>query len=736
MTSSTPGSAPTDAPSPQGSEPTVLDHVITAMGGEHRPQQQHLHKTVHDTLRESGVLLAQAGTGTGKSVAYLSAAVGAGRTIIATSTNQLSEQLLRKDLPTVQKAAHAAGHTLTYSQLKGRANYVCLARLHGAANLEPDAGDDSATQLTLDPTSEDTTSGSPSTAGRAAKTLHAWANKTHTGDRSEAPIVPDRVWKTLSVTSAQCLGSACSYYQPCFTEKARRKARATDVVVTNHALLAQDIKATLEGSESSIFGDYDAVIIDEAHDFTDTLTEALSHTINPTAAQKHVKKAATLAADDAAAEAAEAAHEALDALNTTLRDTPEQAFPETPTHLRQQLSACAHYLLPLIRYVQAASEQASPAQKMTAKSTSDALADECEAILTAAAPNPDTVIWVEHDNTNPTARLHVAPLRITDAINHLTTRASVVATSATLTVNGSFDPLTRTWGVPHAATLDVGTPFAYPQQGILYIPDSSMPEPVGATRRDHSAAVTTTLTDLISAAGGRTLALFTTTAAARANGEHLAGVFPTLNILTQGDAPADTLVQEFRDDETSVLCATMGLWQGVDVPGPSCSLVVIDKIPFPPPDDALASARKTDLDEQGDDGFHLVFVATAATSLAQAAGRLIRTSSDKGVVAILDPRLRTKRYGTTLTGSLPPFHPSNDPDAVTAALTRLTGQPPLTPSTRPRKPGKKTTPRKKNSPTRSNRSGSAPAPSRGGSRAGSGKKTSPTRKRIPPKKRP
>jgi Rad3-related DNA helicases len=166
------------------------------------------------------------------------------------------------------------------------------------------------------------------------------------------------------------------------------------------------------------------------------------------------------------------------------------------------------------------------------------------------------------------------------------------------------------------------------------------------------------------------------------------------------------------------------------------SLVVIDKIPFPPPDDALASARKTDLDEQGDDGFHLVFVATAATSLAQAAGRLIRTSSDKGVVAILDPRLRTKRYGTTLTGSLPPFHPSNDPDAVTAALTRLTGQPPLTPSTRPRKPGKKTTPRKKNSPTRSNRSGSAPAPSRGGSRAGSGKKTSPTRKRIPPKKRP
>lgn len=718
----------------------MLEEVIRQMGGEERPQQKRMHDTVRDTLHDAGVLLVQAGTGTGKSVAYLSAAVGAGRTIVATSTNQLSEQLLRKDLPTVQKAAHAAGHEVTYAQLKGRVNYVCVARLRGAAAMEQEEGAEAQLHFDIGDDSDqpDNGDGVLSVAGKSAAALHAWANKTRTGDRSEAPTVPDRVWKTLSVTSSQCLGSACSAFQDCFTEKARRKARTTDIVVTNHALLAQDIKATLNGSDTSIFGDYDAVIIDEAHDFTDTLTEALSHTVNPTAAQKHVKKAATLISDDDAVEVAEAAHDALTHLNTTLQDTPEQAFAEIPASLRHQLSACAHHLIPLIRHIQNAAEGGSPTQKMTAKSTSEALADECEAILAAAAPNPDTVTWIEHDPTRPpTARLHVAPLRVTDAITHLTERASLVATSATLTVDGSFTPLARTWGIPHADTLDVGTPFTYPQQGILYIPDSSMPEPVGVQRKEHTAAVTQHLTELVAAAGGRTLALFTTTAAAQANGEHLSRVFPTLTVLTQGDAPADTLVQQFRDDETSVLCATMGLWQGVDVPGPSCSLVVVDKIPFPPPDDALASARKTDLDAQGEDGFHLVFVATAATSLAQAAGRLIRTATDKGVVAILDPRLRTKRYGATLIGSLPPFHPSNDPAAVTAALTRLTGQPPLTPSTSPRKPSRKKAARFKPSAVRgaARRSGSASAGRGTPTPTKQGKKPSPTRKRIPPKKR-
>lgn len=693
----------------------MLNAALARISGVQRPEQVRMHDAVQEAVQTRVPLLVQAGTGTGKSLAYLTATAGTGRTIIATATNQLSEQLLNKDLPVVQQACRDAGIRVSYAQLKGRSNYVCLARLRANETLEQH-----------DTTTKDS---STSVAGKAAARLYDWAGSTTTGDRSEAPVVPDTVWRGISVTSSQCLGSTCPFYSECFTERARKKARAADIVVTNHALLAQDIRAMNAGADNSIFGDYDTVIIDEAHDFAAAVTDALSFTVHPASATTTVDKAARVLRNTDEDSALAAAREALEIVENSLSRMDPGPLAAMPDTLREQLSSCAHHLLPLIRLTREAAESQSTKAQMTAKGVSEALADECEAIVEAATDAPGNVTWVTQDKGQP--RLHVAPLRIGHAMEPLLSKAAIVGTSATLTVDGSFDPLQQTWELPSVTAVDVGTPFDHGTQGILYLPDSSMPEPVGRDRREHSAAVLDRLTALVRAAGGRTLALFTTTAATRAAGEHLAKEFPGLTVLVQGEAPADMLVQQFRDEETSVLCATMGLWQGVDVPGASCSLVVVDKIPFPPPDDALAAARKTDLDARGQDGFHLVFVSAAATNLAQAAGRLIRRDSDRGVVAVLDPRLRTKRYGSALVGSLPSFHTSNDLEEVSAALTRLTGGLDPTQQVAPRKQRARGASRASKNRSESRRKPGTPPG--GASKRGN---KSVTRKRMPPRRTP
>jgi ATP-dependent DNA helicase DinG len=679
----------------------LLRAHVQATGGQTRPQQESMVDAVTEAVLAAKPALVQAGTGTGKSLGYLFplAAIGA-RAVVATATNQLSEQLIRHDLPRVAETLEASGGQLTFAQLKGRNQYVCRARvneletLNNQAASHVDAGHGDRL-FELDPELD------PKAAARGAAKADAaqvgdvleWAKTTPTGDRADGPSVPDRVWLQVSTSSADCPGAqACPFGATCFTEAARAKAKEANIVVTNHALLAQDIKSAASAGKlglstpataNGMFGPRHAVIVDEAHDLPGALTSALSSDLDPRALGKWISKAATYLIDD---DVDTNGHPLtvigfrsdLETLERVLESAPEGAMETMPRELVTALDALTTRLLRVSSLLQKAAADARETDKPKRATAIDVLRTQCEehstTIVEARTISPGRVRWVEQRREDAPPVLRTAPLEVGDDLRIGLGGKTLIATSATLTVADDFTPLARTLGVDGTATtLDVGTPFDYPRQGMLYIPRAPFPEPVGRDRTAHTEAVLDEVLALVTAAGGRTLALFTTTAAARRTADHLRTHLPHLNVHATGDAAADVLVREFAAEETSVLCATMGLWQGVSVEGPGCSLVIIDKVAFAPMDDVLTAARRTHADSQGRDGFREVVVASAATSLAQGAGRLIRTAADRGVVAILDPRIHTKGYGRTLIGSLPPFRLYTDRDVVTGALERLTG---------------------------------------------------------------
>lgn len=663
---------------------TLLRTHVEETGGQHRPQQEEMTAAVQEAISSERPLLVQAGTGTGKSLAYSFAIAATGaQAVIATATNQLSEQLIRHDLPQVAETLRATGQDVSVAMLKGRAQYLCLARLAELRRLDEQAiaagavPDDDDALFTLDPDDAPTSAKARKTDAAQIAKVTTWADKTKTGDRSEAPPVSDRVWSQVSVSPADCAGAACPFVTECFSEKARKIARAADIVVTNHALVAQDIRAAVIASENgeapaSMFGKHTVLVIDEAHDFPDALTSALSREVNPAEIGKLIGKAERHVDTDVLVKAREA-------LNFTIQQLdalPAGPVVDMPSTATTALSGLGSVLLTVSRELGKASTETAgsrPKAATAAALLSQQFSDVYASIVFAGTARAGMVRWVDRSRKDNVPVLRSAPLEVGEALSFGLENRTFIGTSATLTVAGDFTTLQRVLALQHAQTLDVGSPFDYPSQGMLYVPGRSFPEPVGRDRVEHTAAVLRELETLVTAAGGRTLALFTTTNGARNAAEHLRGTHPHLNILSHGDAPADQLVQQFRDDETSVLCATMGLWQGVDAPGATCSLVVVDKVGFAPVDDVLSAARRKEADEHGRDGFTEVIVAQAAVSLAQAAGRLIRRSDDKGVVAILDPRLRSKGYGRTLLKSLPPFRVYDDVDVVAAALTRLTG---------------------------------------------------------------
>lgn len=676
-----------------GGKPSAIDllraHVETR-DAEHRPQQEHMTTVVSDAIVNEHAILVQAGTGTGKSLAYLFAAAAADkRTIIATATNQLSAQLVNKDLPEVKATLDHISGNLTYAQLKGRAQYACRARIDEVQRLDDEGqrrgGNDDAL-FDLDVSMLDTKTAARKKDATELQAVLAWAKDTTTGDRAEAPAVSDRVWNQVSVSQEDCVGSRCPFFTSCFAEAARAKAREAKIVVTNHALLAQDIRRvyTREGHMTeSTFDAHDVIVIDEAHAFTDAITSAFSADVDPSVLDRLLRKASpympvhtvkTKTGDDVNITRARTLTEEL---TTELDGLPNGPISTVPPKLREILNTLARTLMTIQSDLRTTARDAQEKGKPNRHATAYALGEQLDQIISsvtnAQQPTSQDVRWVSRDRNNaPTLR--VAPILIGDVLAKGTTDRTLIATSATLATAGDFSPLATTLGLEHATTVDVGTPFEYRKQGILYIPTSAtMPEPVGKDRYAHIAAVENEVIDLVRAAGGRTLALFTTTTSARKTADLLRDQFPDLTILATGDAPAEQLVGTFKTDETSVLCATMGMWHGVDAPGPSCTLVIVDKVAFAPVDDVLTAARRAAVDQAGRDGFGEIIVANAATSLAQAAGRLIRTQTDKGVVAILDPRIHTKGYGRTIMGTLPDFTRTTDREYVTAALTRLTG---------------------------------------------------------------
>ena len=642
----------------------ALDRVVAAVGGSRRDGQHAMATAVESALADGRDLLVQAGTGTGKSLAYVVPAIlraergigehGENRTVIATATLALQRQLVDNDLPA---AVAALGGKATFAVSKGRHNYVCLDKFNRDAKTAEDDDDNALIAK-------------PSTAlGRQAKKLRAWIGETSTGDRDDYPHELDaRLWRSVAVSGRECVGAAkCVYGNDCFAEKARTEASKADIVVTNHALLVIDV---IEGIP--ILPPHDAVVVDEAHELVDRTTNALAGVVDVDSverAAKLVRKYVEPTTHDRLLQAGDALGRALLAI-------------EGDNVRLESITGALHTSLTALRDIckVALDEIKSPstddpdvaAAKKRAKGDLGEVHKVAADLLTA---DERSVVWL---STERGPSLHHAPLSVADYLkNSLLDRSTVVMTSATLAVAGKMDATAaglgldldaqgRTW-----SALDVGSPFDYGKQGILYCA-AELPAPSQAGTAD-SALVE--LEQLIDAAGGRTLALFSSWRGVEKAALHLDKVFAgredrPLIVAQRGDSVAD-LVRRFRDEPRASLLGTVSLWQGIDVPGESCTLVVIDRIPFPRPDDPVMSARSARVDATGGSGFASVSVPRAALLLAQGVGRLIRTTSDRGVVAILDSRLATKGYGSTLRKTLPPLWYTTDRDTVLSSLRNL-----------------------------------------------------------------
>ncbi len=649
----------------------ALDVAVEAIGGSPREGQIEMAEAVANALTDRHHLMVQAGTGTGKSLAYLIPGIVHGRKVlVATATLALQRQLVDRDLPAVVPALEKLlGREISYAIYKGVGNYVCLQKMN-SEDVDPDA------ELVMEISSLE----------KDAKRLIAWAKTPGvSGDRDDAPEVDRRVWAANSVSGRECVGAdVCAFGSQCFAANAKGKAQSADVVVTNHTLLAIEIMDL-----HPILPERDCIILDEAHEFMDRATQAVTDELT----SGRVLRAAAMARKFMPGKLADAFHKAANDFHESMVDYGESVRNESGSQGR--LEQIPQSLESPIRKVREAAQ--AIVQSLTADDEiidTDAMAERARVkgavneVSTTAATllklGDGLVLWYE-----PTfSTLHLAPLSVSDVLReNMLKQTPVIATSATLTVGNSFNSLAKSIGFivgedlnaelsegeldpGNVAMLDVGSPFDFANQGVLYMP-KHLPEP---GRDGPSSEVLTELGELIDAAGGRTLALFSSWRGVEAADAHLRKVLAELpiKIITQkrGDA-VGPLVARFAKDETSVLLGTMSLWQGVDVPGNSCILVAIDRIPFPRPDEPVMSARASQADAAGGSGFMQVSLPRAALLLAQGTGRLIRSVDDRGVVAILDSRIVTKRYGSVLLNSMPPLWRTSDKAVVQDSLKRL-----------------------------------------------------------------
>jgi len=666
----------------------LLDAAVAVLGGSRRDGQHRMARAVGEALDSGEHLAVQAGTGTGKSLAYLVPAVRHAvladeRVVVSTATLALQRQVISRDLPLVVEAtADRMPRAPRVALLKGWHNYVCRHKVEGGYPDDEGALFDLAEHpgAAEHPSPADGPARAE-TLGEQIVRLREWAEESATGDRDDlVPGVTDRAWRQVSVSSPECLGSGCPKRGECFPVLAREQAFAADVVVTNHAMLG----IAASGSPG-VLPEHAVLMIDEAHELADRVTAQATSELSVGV----VEHAARLARRHGGVPSTD-----LDAatrvLDTVLDDLPEGRYPGgLPPAVGDAVAAvrdAARTLLSALKPEAKAPVEAQGGRKM-AQSAVLALFETAERMV-GAAEAAGVVLWfarTQDRRGDVVSRLYAAPLAVSGPIRtHLLAERTAVLTSATLTLGGSFDPLARAVGLgPSSGTqgeddepaqpagwhgVDVGSPFDYPKQGICYIAAHLPPpdrEPATDAQLDEIAA-------LVGAAGGRTLGLFSSRraaiAAATAMRERL-----DVPVLLQGEDQLPTLVRRFTDDEPTCLFGTLSLWQGVDVPGPTCRLVIVDRIPFPRPDDPLMAARTQAVQDSGGNGFMAVSATHAALLLAQGSGRLIRSSADRGVVAVLDPRLATKRYGAFLQRSMPPFWRTTDLDIALSALRRLAG---------------------------------------------------------------
>lgn len=613
--------------------------AATLPGFELRDAQRHMAAAIADAFKDGEDLLVEAGTGTGKTLAYLIPAVLSGqRVVVSTGTKNLQEQLFYKDIPLLRKALRVP---FTACLMKGRANYLCLTRY---------------AQFAMQPTFRVFQEASH------FDDVERWAGMTKSGDRAEIPGAPERLdfWKGISARSENCTGKECPELERCYVTKLRQRAADSDIIIVNHHLLFADLMVR-EGSYGEVIPDYDYLVLDEAHQIEDVATQYFGLTVSTAkveelardteaaweshASGSHLSKARLEIRKlrNAALELFEAYRSNEDRYRLRPRQTSERQVGHRTAFLKQ---------LAKVRTGLGAIPNPDDTTVALARRGGEIEVD-LQTILDAN--DPEAVSWCE--SRERSMALRSSPIQVAPLIQHLLleNKRSVVMTSATLAVDNSFDYMSERLGIGAERCQLLASPFDYREQAMLYLP-KNLPAP---RDRDFLESAVAEIRALLSASRGRAFLLFTSFANLHAVRRSLDGKLP-YPLLVQGEAPRGELLETFRDTAGSVLLGTSSFWEGVDVIGEQLSLVVVDKLPFAVPGDPLISARIDLVTATGGNAFSDYQVPMAVLSLKQGLGRLIRSRTDRGVVAVLDSRIATSRYGERFVSSLPPYRLTHD----------------------------------------------------------------------------
>ena len=607
-----------------------------------RETQQRMAGAVADAIDTHDALVVEAGTGTGKTFAYLVPALLSGkRVIVSTGTRNLQDQLFHRDLPRV---LGILGVKADVALLKGRANYLCRYRLQQTI----ESGQFKSRMQVDD-----------------LQKVRAWGARTRSGDRAELIEVPEGspLWPRVTSTAENCLGTECPLYDDCFVFKARRRAQDADMVVVNHHLLLSDLALKREGF-GAILPEANAYVLDEAHQLPELAGQYFSVGVSA----RQVKELAADALAECAGQPGALAllQPALDSVNDALRkarlafDTlPKRgAFAqlEADAGAAEALENLGDVLADLAGVLMGQAERSKGLASVHARCV--VLDQRLQRI--AGRDGEGEVRWYELSDHG--FELSATPLDLAPQLQTLrnATDAAWIHTSATLAVAGHFDHFTRQMGLVDPVTLDLGSPFDYAHQALCYLPQG-LPEPAA---RDYTQRVIDTVRPVLEASKGRAFLLFTSHRALRLAAELLADApWP---LFVQGTAPRHQLLSDFRDSGNGVLLGAASFWEGVDVAGEALSCVVIDKLPFASPDDPVLQARLDAVRRAGGNPFRDWQIPAAAIALKQGAGRLIRDVHDRGVLVLCDPRIGTKAYGKLFLASLPPMPRTRDVAEVQA----------------------------------------------------------------------